>query len=56
MEDVIVKLNPELLWQKLHLTRSGLLFTGKMDWELRKQRRQFNDDHDDDDMDQTSSG
>jgi hypothetical protein len=31
-----VKLNPELLWQKLHLTRRGLFFTSKMDLELRK--------------------
>jgi hypothetical protein len=30
-----VKLNPGLLWQKLHLTRRGL-FSCKMDWELRE--------------------
>jgi hypothetical protein len=35
MEDVPAKLNPALLWQKLHLTRTGL-FTNKTDLELRK--------------------
>jgi hypothetical protein len=34
--DVLVKLNPGLLWLKLHLTRRGLFFTSKMDLELRK--------------------
>jgi hypothetical protein len=36
LEDVIVKLNPGLLWQKLHITRRGLFFTRKMGLELRK--------------------
>jgi hypothetical protein len=36
MEDVLVKLNPGLLWQKLHLTRTKVLFGSKMDLELRK--------------------
>ena len=36
MEDVLVKLNPGLLWQKLHSTRRGLFFTSKLDLELRK--------------------
>jgi hypothetical protein len=35
-EDVLVKLSPGLLWQKLHLTRRGLFFTSEMDLELRK--------------------
>jgi hypothetical protein len=26
MEDVLVKLNPGLLWQKLHLTRRGVFY------------------------------
>jgi hypothetical protein len=26
MKDVLVKLNPGLLWQKLHLTRRGLFY------------------------------
>jgi hypothetical protein len=30
-----VKLNPGLLWQKLHLTRGRALITSKMDLELR---------------------
>jgi hypothetical protein len=35
MEDVLVKLNSGLLWQKLHLTRRGLFLLAK--WtELRK--------------------
>jgi hypothetical protein len=38
MYDVLVKLNPELLWQKRHLTRRGGLFTGKMDLELSKKQ------------------
>jgi hypothetical protein len=36
MEDVLVKLNPALLWQKLHLNKKMALFTSKMDLELRK--------------------
>ena len=36
MEDVLVKLNRELLWLKLHSTRRGTLFTSTLDVELRK--------------------
>jgi len=36
MEDVFVKLNVELLWLKLHLTRRGLFFTSTLNLELRK--------------------
>jgi len=37
MEDVLVKLNVEMLLLKLHLTRRGLaLFTSTLDFELRK--------------------
>jgi hypothetical protein len=32
MEDVLVKLNPELLWQKLNLTRRGLFLQAKWSW------------------------
>jgi len=35
-EDVLVKLNPELPWQKLHLTRRGYYFTSTLDLKLRK--------------------
>jgi hypothetical protein len=35
MQDVQVKLNPELLWQKQHSTRRRL-FTSKLDLNLRK--------------------
>jgi hypothetical protein len=38
MEDVIVKLNPGLLWQKLHLTRRVFFFTSTLDLKLRKQQ------------------
>jgi hypothetical protein len=36
MEDAFLKLNPGLLWQNLHLTKGGALFTSKMDLELKK--------------------
>jgi hypothetical protein len=36
MEDVLVKLNPLLLWQKLHSTRRELFFTSTFDLKLRK--------------------
>jgi len=36
MEDVLVKLNLEFLWQKLHSTRRGLFFTSTLDLKLRK--------------------
>jgi hypothetical protein len=36
MENVLVKLNPGLLWEKLHLTRRGLYFINKMNLDLRK--------------------
>ena len=36
MEDVRVKLNLGLLWQKLHSTRRGLFFTSTLDLKLRK--------------------
>jgi hypothetical protein len=36
MENVLVKFNPGLLWQKLHLKKKKSLFTRKMDLELRK--------------------
>ena len=36
MEGVLVKLNPGLPWQKLHLTRRRLFFTSKLDINLRK--------------------
>jgi hypothetical protein len=36
MEDLLVKLNLGLLWQKLHSTRRGLFFTDTFDLELRK--------------------
>jgi hypothetical protein len=29
MEDVLVKFNPGLLWQELHLTRRGLFLLAK---------------------------
>jgi hypothetical protein len=32
MKDVLVKLNPGLLWQKLHLTRRGLFLQAKWTW------------------------
>jgi hypothetical protein len=32
MEDELVKLNPGLLWQKLHLTRRGLFLLAKWSW------------------------
>jgi hypothetical protein len=35
MQDVNVKLNPELSWQKQHST-GGRLFTSKLDLNLRK--------------------
>jgi hypothetical protein len=41
MENVLVKLNPGLLWKKLHLTRRGLFFTSKMYLELRKKLTKF---------------
>jgi hypothetical protein len=34
VDDVLVKLNPKLLCQKLHLTREGLFFTNKIDLEI----------------------
>jgi hypothetical protein len=33
---LVVKLNPGLLWQKLHLTRSGFFVLAKWELELRK--------------------
>jgi len=36
MEDVLVKLNVGLLWQKLHSIRRGLFFTSTLDLKLRK--------------------
>jgi hypothetical protein len=36
MEDVLVKLNVELLWLKLHLTKKRALFANTLDLELRK--------------------
>jgi hypothetical protein len=36
MEDVLVKLNPGLPWQKLHSTRRRIFFTGTLDLKLRK--------------------
>ena len=36
MEGSLVKLNPGLPWQKLHLTRRRIFFTSKMDLNLRK--------------------
>jgi hypothetical protein len=36
MEDLLVKLNPGLLWQKLHSTRSGLFLLAKWTWDMRK--------------------
>jgi len=36
MEDVHVKLNPGLPWQKLHSARRTLFFTSKLDLNLRK--------------------
>jgi hypothetical protein len=36
MEDVLVKLNLGLLWQKLHSTRRGLFFTSTLDLKLEK--------------------
>ena len=36
MEDALVKLNPGLPWQKLHLTRRRIFFTNKLDLNLRK--------------------
>jgi hypothetical protein len=32
MEVVIVKLNPEFLWQKLHLKKRGLFLKAKCTW------------------------
>ena len=31
-EDVLVKLNPGLLWQRLHLTRRGLFLLAHWTW------------------------
>jgi len=36
MEAVLVKLNPGLLWQRLHLTRRRFFFTSTLDLKLRK--------------------
>jgi hypothetical protein len=36
MEDVLVKLNPGLPWQKLHSTRRELFFISTLDLKLRK--------------------
>jgi len=36
MEDVLAKLNPGSLWQKLHSTRRRLFFTSALDLKLRK--------------------
>jgi hypothetical protein len=36
MEDVLLKLNPGLLWQKLYLTRRGLFLPAKWTYELWK--------------------
>ena len=36
MQDVLVKLNPGLPWQKLYSTRRWLVFTSTLDLKLRK--------------------
>jgi hypothetical protein len=36
MEDVLVKLNPGLIWQKAASNKKRALFTSKMDLEWRK--------------------
>jgi hypothetical protein len=36
MEYVLDKLKPALLWQKLHLTRRGIVLLEKIDLEMRK--------------------
>jgi len=41
MEDVFVKLNVGLLWQKLHLTRRGLLSLAQLVLKLRRELAKF---------------
>jgi hypothetical protein len=36
MEDVLVKLNPRLLWKKAAFNKKRALCTSKMDLEMRK--------------------
>jgi hypothetical protein len=36
IEDVLLKLNPGLIWQKLRLTTRGTFLLAQMDMELRK--------------------
>jgi len=37
MEDVLVKLNPGLPWQKLHSTRRRIFFTSTLDLKFKEE-------------------